>query len=54
MSRLYCRQIIYGFVLMSSNLHRLSPSKPQSTLLSSICHCSYSGGSLTEVPLAEL
>lgn len=27
MSKLYFRQIIYAFVLMSSNLHRLSPSK---------------------------
>ena len=40
-SRLYFRQIIYAFVLMSSNLHRLSPSKPQSTLLNSVCQCSH-------------
>lgn len=36
MSTLYFRQIIYVFVLLSSNLHRLS----QSTLLSGVCHSS--------------
>lgn len=40
-STLHFRQIIYVFVLLSCNLHRLSPGRQQSSLLNGVCHSSH-------------